>query len=272
MNIYPAEVDAVLLGHPAVADVATIGVPDDEWGESVLAVVEPRRASSATLPRSCWPSAASGWRLQVPAGRRLRRPPAPRRERQALQATPTRPLPFLVVKTRMTRAQRREHFLDVAAALVVDSGLESVTMERVASRAGVSKALGYAYFDNSDELLASLFDREMASLRPGDRRPSSAPTTFEDKMRATVVAMFDMLAERGQLFGTLLNGDTPRRARRSATASAAASRRPRTFIGELVTDEFGIPPEQAVTWRRSGWPPPTAPSSRGSPAGARAAS
>jgi long-chain acyl-CoA synthetase len=40
VNIYPAEVDAVLLEHPAVADVAVIGVPDDEWGESVLAVVE----------------------------------------------------------------------------------------------------------------------------------------------------------------------------------------------------------------------------------------
>ena len=40
VNIYPAEVDAVLLDHPAVADAATIGVPDAEWGESVLAVVE----------------------------------------------------------------------------------------------------------------------------------------------------------------------------------------------------------------------------------------
>jgi acyl-coenzyme A synthetase/AMP-(fatty) acid ligase len=39
VNVYPAEVDAVLLMHPAVADVATVGVPDEEWGERVLAVV-----------------------------------------------------------------------------------------------------------------------------------------------------------------------------------------------------------------------------------------
>ncbi len=50
VNIYPAEVDAVLLGHPAVADVATIGVPDEEWGEIVLAVVEPRPGAEATEP------------------------------------------------------------------------------------------------------------------------------------------------------------------------------------------------------------------------------
>jgi long-chain acyl-CoA synthetase len=42
VNIYPAEVDAVLLEHPAVGDAAVIGVPDEEWGESVLAVVELR--------------------------------------------------------------------------------------------------------------------------------------------------------------------------------------------------------------------------------------
>jgi long-chain acyl-CoA synthetase len=41
VNIYPAEVDAVLLEDPRVGDAATIGVPDDEWGEIVLAVVEP---------------------------------------------------------------------------------------------------------------------------------------------------------------------------------------------------------------------------------------
>jgi long-chain acyl-CoA synthetase len=48
VNIYPAEVDAVLLEHPAVGDVATIGVPDDEWGETVKAVVQPAEGVAGT--------------------------------------------------------------------------------------------------------------------------------------------------------------------------------------------------------------------------------
>ena len=38
-NIYPAEVESALFGHPAVADVAVIGVPDARWGETVKAIV-----------------------------------------------------------------------------------------------------------------------------------------------------------------------------------------------------------------------------------------
>jgi acyl-CoA synthetase (AMP-forming)/AMP-acid ligase II len=38
-NVYPGEVEAVLARHPAVADVAVIGIPDDQWGETLHAVV-----------------------------------------------------------------------------------------------------------------------------------------------------------------------------------------------------------------------------------------
>lgn len=42
-NVYPREVEEVLLMHPAVLEVAVIGVPDRLWGESVMAVVRPHR-------------------------------------------------------------------------------------------------------------------------------------------------------------------------------------------------------------------------------------
>jgi len=41
VNIYPAEIEGELVMHPAIADVAVFGVPDDEWGEAIKAVIQP---------------------------------------------------------------------------------------------------------------------------------------------------------------------------------------------------------------------------------------
>ena len=40
-NIYPAEIEAEIIVHPKVADVAVFGIPDEEWGEQIKAVVQP---------------------------------------------------------------------------------------------------------------------------------------------------------------------------------------------------------------------------------------
>lgn len=47
-NVYPAEVESAMFGHPAIADVAVIGVPDDKWGEAVKAVVVLKEGQSAS--------------------------------------------------------------------------------------------------------------------------------------------------------------------------------------------------------------------------------
>jgi len=38
-NVYPAEVESAIYGHPAIADIAVIGIPDQKWGEAVKAVI-----------------------------------------------------------------------------------------------------------------------------------------------------------------------------------------------------------------------------------------
>jgi long-chain acyl-CoA synthetase len=47
-NVYPTEVENVLMTHPDVGDVAIIGIPDEKWGEAVKAVVVPAAGAAPT--------------------------------------------------------------------------------------------------------------------------------------------------------------------------------------------------------------------------------
>ena len=49
VNIYPAEIEAVLYAHPQVLDVAVFGIPDDEWGERVHAIVQAKAGETIDL-------------------------------------------------------------------------------------------------------------------------------------------------------------------------------------------------------------------------------
>jgi long-chain acyl-CoA synthetase len=49
VNIYPAEIEAVIHQHPQVLDVAVFGIPDDEWGESVYCIVQPKTKGALDL-------------------------------------------------------------------------------------------------------------------------------------------------------------------------------------------------------------------------------
>jgi acyl-CoA synthetase (AMP-forming)/AMP-acid ligase II len=64
-NIYPAEVENAIFGHPAVADVAVIGVPDERWGEAVKACVVKKPGRTAT------PAEIIAWARERIAGYKL---------------------------------------------------------------------------------------------------------------------------------------------------------------------------------------------------------
>ena len=64
VNIYPAEIEGEIHEHPQVADVAVFGIPDDDMGEQIKAVVEPlrrrrRRRRAARVDHGAHPAAGS---------------------------------------------------------------------------------------------------------------------------------------------------------------------------------------------------------------------
>ena len=95
VNIYPQEVENELTMHPAVADVAVIGVPNADLGEEVKAVVIPADPSAAGDELGAGADRLLPFEaraLQVPGLGRLRRRAAASPDRQAAQAPAPRPV------------------------------------------------------------------------------------------------------------------------------------------------------------------------------------
>jgi AcrR family transcriptional regulator len=110
-------------------------------------------------------------------------------------------------RVRLSRNDRRDNFLDVTAQIVVEKGADAVTMEGVAARAGVSKALAYTFFANRDDLLAALHDREAAVLDERIAEALALGGTLEQRSRAVMHAWFDVVSERGPLITAAFGGN-----------------------------------------------------------------
>jgi len=113
------------------------------------------------------------------------------------------------------------------------------------ARAGVSKALCYRYFDNADELLVALAEREMVEVANRVRNAMAATATFEASVRASLAAWFDVLAERGDVIVALLStsrlaGDLGQRRRQLRSVVG-------DFYAQQAADAFGLDPRVAGT-------------------------
>ena len=95
VNVYPAEVEAVLEGHPDVAEVAVVGLPDQEWGERVTAFVVLSEGAAAD------PETLKAWTRERMAG------PKRPREYVFLEALPRNPTGKVLKRELRTRGQDR---------------------------------------------------------------------------------------------------------------------------------------------------------------------
>ncbi len=104
---------------------------------------------------------------------------------------------------RLPASARRDHLLDVAAAVLLEGGFEALTMEAVKERAGVSRGLAYVHFANADELAFALYEREVAELDRRIAEVKKVEGTFEDRVRLAMKIYFDFAKERGGVLSIL---------------------------------------------------------------------
>lgn len=142
-------------------------------------------------------------------------------------------------RSRLDPEVRTQHLLDAAAAVIVESGVDALTMESVAERAAVSRALSYFYFESRTELLRALYNREFGRLYDAMLPAYEKEGTLEERLRAGVQAYFDVVANRYELFATLnsaIDGPEFRRDRRQRYRAWEQ------YVAILVGDEFELPP------------------------------
>jgi AcrR family transcriptional regulator len=106
-------------------------------------------------------------------------------------------------KPRMRGDERRRQLLDAAAQILVQHGLAAMSMERLAAEAGVSKALPYKHFDNSEDVLAELYRRETGALGRSVWRALTEAAPGEDLIRLSIGVYFDEVGRRGPVLAAL---------------------------------------------------------------------
>ena len=80
-NVYPAEVESALMRHPAIAEVAVIGEPDEQWGETVVAIAALKAGQTLTIEELRAFAGESLARYKLPRRLEIDRRPAAQRDR-----------------------------------------------------------------------------------------------------------------------------------------------------------------------------------------------
>ncbi len=147
-------------------------------------------------------------------------------------------------RRRLSPNERQQEILDATCQLVLADGISNLTMEKIATEAGASKALLYSYFPNISGLLQQLYKRELGKLQAQQRKVMESPHSFEDMVKQTASINRVNQNER-QLLVKRLEGDPSVR-----TAMSKTDRRARAeavkYLCDEITSSYEIPANVAV--------------------------
>jgi AcrR family transcriptional regulator len=151
------------------------------------------------------------------------------------------PLP---ARQRLRGEDRRAALVHAAAALIAEDGINAVSMDTVAARAGVSRPLVYKHFANRDELLAEVYRQEATELDAAIVAAVEQATGFEPKLRALIRAALEAETTHGPIFTPLLRAGVRdpgfRREQRNR------DRRTVRFFARLAMAEFHLDKAEAT--------------------------
>lgn len=144
-----------------------------------------------------------------------------------------------LTRRRLSRAERREQLLDVASELVVERGIGALTMERLAEWAGVSKALPYQHFGDSDAVLVAVHNREVELLAARIEQ-ALRDRGDGDAVDVLVQSYFAAVADRGDILALVATAGSP--------VARLAARDPRDghdFAVRMLHDHVGLAEDTA---------------------------
>ena len=130
--------------------------------------------------------------------------PAPRRMTTRAVAGSATPQPRSVRSARMGAAERRTQLLDVAADIVAGGGVEALTIEAVAAKAGVHRPVVYRHFENAERLLDATIDRELEELGGATSAAVQGLEGIEPRLRAAVTSWMEHFAKSAALTSAAL--------------------------------------------------------------------
>lgn len=143
------------------------------------------------------------------------------------------------VRRRLSPEDRRNQILDCARQVILEHGLSTLTMERLATQAEVSLPLIYKYFDTRLQLLQALLIREYEAFTKSFVTAETSHGSYRDALRSYIDANFQQFSD-GDILGILLaQADV-----RKVVDDRARSRSAPFLIKELA-NEFAILPRWA---------------------------